>query len=556
MAGTLDTHEVFNQSPPYRDINLFESDRPLAEAVAREGGEEVAHSLSAFGARIGAGDVLDEGRAANSWAPVLHAFDASGHRIDAIEFHPAYHAFMARSMAQGLHCQAFEHVATGAPPAAGRQVARFAGIYLMSQVEAGHVCPITMTHACTAPLFKEPDLARDWLPKILSRDYDPASLPMEKKRSVTVGMGMTEKQGGTDVRANTSSAEPLSSAGREYVLTGHKWFMSAPMCDAFMMLAQAPGGLSCFFVPRLRPDGSSNGLRLLRLKNKMGNRSNASSEVEFAGAQGTLVGEEGRGVATILEMVTLTRQDCAASSAGLMRWGLVNALHHARHRSVFQKKLIDQPLMAMVLADMALDVEAATALVFRLARAAGRADEDEGEAAFLRLMTPVAKYWCCKSVPPLVNEAMECVGGNGYVEDGVMAPLYREAPLNAIWEGSGNVMCLDVLRALEKSNAEAEAVLTGLAMQGGGDARLGKVLDEVAGLLRNPARAVAEARFAVEQIALLCAASELRAHAPGEVADTFIASRLGGRYRQTYGTFGGAGSGVPARQILARVLED
>ncbi|MDP2618921.1 MAG: acyl-CoA dehydrogenase family protein [Hyphomicrobiales bacterium] len=558
MSEPFETHEVFNQSPAFADVELFDADLPLREAARREGAGETA-DLSEFGRLLGTAQILEEGRIANVCAPTLHAFDASGNRRDRIEFHPAYHAFMRRSTTQGLHSAAWEHLLTGKAPAPSRFVRRLAGIYMMSEVEPGHLCPITMTHACVAPLIAEKRLseASVWLPKILSRAYDPAFKPMAEKQGVTIGMGMTEKQGGTDVRANTTKAEPAGEG--EYRLTGHKWFMSAPMCDAFLMLAQAPGGLSCFFVPRFRPDGKINAIRLIRLKDKLGNRSNASCEVELAGAHGFLVGEEGRGVATIIEMVTLTRLDCAASSAGLMRWGLANALHHARHRSVFQKRLADQPMMQSVLADMALDVEAAVALAFRLGRAFDRAGKDEQEAAYARFMTPITKYWCCKITPRLACEAMECMGGNGYVEEAPLARLYREAPLNAIWEGSGNVMCLDMLRAFDKDRAAADGVLAGLFEAAGGNMLITAALQQAGAILADAGRAETQARFAVEQIALAAASVLLKEAAPGEVADSFITARLGGSFSYTYGAFGGSFGGAgsaEARAILKRALPE
>jgi putative acyl-CoA dehydrogenase len=456
---------------------------------------------------------------------------------------------MAISTAQGLHCSPMEHLKTGEKPKAGAHVARCAGSYMAAQMEPGHCCPITMTHAVVASLRHEPELARQWLPKLLVRDYDPRPLPATAKRAVTFGMGMTERQGGTDVRANTTRAEPIDRGGRgkTYRLTGHKWFLSAPMSDLFLVLAQAKGGLSCFLVPRLRPDGSLNGFRLLRLKDKLGNRSNASSEVEFEDAEGVLVGEEGRGIATIIDMVTFTRLDCAVSSAGLMRQALVRAIHHARHRSVFQKKLIDQPLMAQVLADMALDAEAATALAFRLARAFD--GEDESEAAYRRLMTPATKYWVCKTAPALVGEAMECMGGNGYVEEGGFPLLYREVPVNAIWEGSGNVMCLDVMRVIEKEPETIERVLAQLDAAVSGEKRLRPTVDRIKQLLGDCARDQSFARTLVEQLALAQAGALLLHHAPQEVSDAFIATRLAGCWRHTYGA---GGRQADSRSILAR----
>ncbi|HMA15626.1 MAG TPA: acyl-CoA dehydrogenase family protein, partial [Kiloniellaceae bacterium] len=392
--GSFATHEVGNQSPPFQDLNLFLADAALQEAVAREGTAGSDDGLAAFGAAAGSAEAFELGRLANDNPPKLRRFDQKGFPLDIVEFHPAYHEVMRRSFRAGLHSLAWEHLEHGGSAApAGAQVARLARLYMTTQTEPGHLCPVTMTHAAVPALLKQPDLAQTLLPKLLPRDYDERFRPHAEKTGMTVGMGMTEKQGGTDVRANTTTAQPAGAGGpgQEYILVGHKWFLSAPMCDAFLMLAQAPGGLSCFFVPRFLPDGSVNPLRLQRLKEKLGNRSNASSEVELQGVQAWLVGEEGRGIATIIEMVTLTRLDCAVASAGQMRLALALALHHCRHRRVFQKQLVDQPLMAAVLADMALDVEAATALAFRLAGAFDRAAGDEREAAWRRLMTPVTK---------------------------------------------------------------------------------------------------------------------------------------------------------------------
>ena len=401
MDDTFATHDVINQSPVLEDINLFSTDRPLMEAVLREGAGHAAKRLAAFGQICGSAEALQQGRLANENPPRLKTFDAKGRRLDIVEFHPAYHACMEISVKQGLHCSAWDHLASpDSKPAPGANVARSAASYMATQMEAGHQCPTTMTNAAVPTLLLEPDIAKWWIPKILSREYDKSFKPADQKTGVTIGMGMTEKQGGTDVRANTTSAAPAGNGGpgAEYLITGHKWFMSAPMCDAFLVLAQAPGGLSCFLMPRFLPDGTVNSLHLQRLKDKLGNRSNASSEVEFKDAHAWLIGEEGRGVPNIIEMVTGTRLDCAVASAGLMRWALANAIHHCRHRAVFGKALIDQPLMTQVLADLALDVEAATALCFRLARSFDRA-ADENAAAWRRLMTPVTKYWVCKIAP-------------------------------------------------------------------------------------------------------------------------------------------------------------
>jgi putative acyl-CoA dehydrogenase len=521
---------MLNQPPPFEDVNLFTSDTALQDAVRREGGSE--SDLDAFGALAGSRHMLDQARLANENPPKLRRFDARGDRLDQVEYHPAYHALMAASTAQGLHCR--------------RGVGRAAGFYMAAQMEAGHCCPVTMTNASIPVVRQARAITEAWLERIEARGYDPAFRPASEKRAVTIGMAMTERQGGSDVRANLTEAEPIG--GGEYLLTGHKWFMSAPMSDAFLVLAQAPGGLSCFFMPRFLPDGSVNAILLQRLKDKCGNRSNASSEVEFARTHAWLVGEEGRGIATIMEMVTLTRIDCAISSAGLMRWGLAQALHHCAHRIAFQKKLIDQPLMRAVLADMALDQQAAVALVFRLVGAFERAGEDEGEAAFARLMTPAIKYWVCKALPGFAYEAMECLGGNGYVEDGPMARLFRESPLNAIWEGSGNIMCLDVLRAANKSPEALGALLDKLAGQG--EPRIAAAVVRLRERFADPAGLESNLRHVVEQLVYTVAASLLRASGPEAIADPFIATRLDGPFRRTYGILPGA----DVEAIVARAM--
>ena len=554
MAWSFTIREVTNQSPPFEGINLFTTDRALREAVVREGGERAIESLTVFGAKCGSPETAELSRLANAFPPRLKAFDRQGRRLDVVEFHPAYHALMEMSCAEGLHAKVWDHLGRpGAKPVAGINVTRGAGFYMAAQMEAGHCCPITMTNACVPTLLLQPDLAAEWLPRIGSRRYDPAFRPAGDKTGVTLGMGMTETQGGTDVRANTTRAVPAKGAGGpggEYILTGHKWFMSAPMCDAFLVLAQAPKGLSCFLLPRFLPDGGVNALHFQRLKDKLGNRSNASSEVEFHGAHAWLVGEEGRGIPAIIEMVMLTRLDCALSSAGLMRRALAEAIHHARHRSVFQKRLVDQPLMAQVLADLALDVEAATALAFRLARACDGAD-DPRAGAWRRLMTPVTKYWVCKIAPAVVYEAMECLGGNGYVEDGMLARLYREVPVNAIWEGSGNVMALDVLRVLQREPDAAAMVLDDLGASIGEDAGLKAALARLQALLHAPRDLDQRARALIEGLALLAAGTLLRAHAPAAVADAFIATRLSGSFRHTWGQ---SLDGPEARAIIDRAL--
>jgi putative acyl-CoA dehydrogenase len=517
--------EAANQSPPYVDVDLYASDRPLQAAVAANGGEAEAPALAAFGRHWGTAAMLDLARQANENPPKLKAFDAQGFRRDTIEFHPAYHHFMAESVAAGLHASTWcnETWRDEAKPApAPAQVIRAARFYMAAQVETGHLCPITMTRAAVAALTVEPALMAELLPKIMSRDYDPHFRPSRDKTGITLGMGMTEKQGGTDVRSNTTRAAP---AGEGYTLAGDKWFMSAPMSDAFLVLAQAQGGLTCFLMPRFRPDGSVNALHFQRLKDKLGNRSNASSEVAFADAFAWRLGEEGRGVRTIISMVQLTRLDCAIASAGIMRMALAQAVHHARHRNVFQKHLADQPMMRAVLADTALAVEAATALVMRLCRSFDLAGREPQEAARARLLTPAIKYWVCKTAPGLIYEAMECLGGNGYVEESALPRLYREAPVNAIWEGSGNVMCLDVLRVFTRESDAAHSVLDALADEAADLPGAHAAADFIKATL-TAEHAEMRARAAVGRLALLAAAAALRTSATPAVAELFSRTRL------------------------------
>jgi putative acyl-CoA dehydrogenase len=541
----FETHEVTNQSPPYVDIDLFASDPPLQQAVAANGSGDT-QALSDFGRRWGSAEMFDLARQANENPPKPKTFDAKGFRRDVVEFHPAYHRFMAESIAAGLHASTWQDDAHPAPAPA--QVVRGARFYMAAQIETGHLCPITMTRAAVVALVAEPPLVAMLMPKIVSRDYDPSFRPWAEKAGITLGMGMTEKQGGTDVRTNTTRAVP---AGDGYAITGHKWFMSAPMCDAFLVLAQAPGGLTCFLLPRFRPDGSINALRLQRLKDKLGNRSNASSEVEFPAAFAWRVGEEGRGVRTIINMVQLTRLDCALASAGIMRMALAQALHHARHRAVFQKPLAEQPMMRAVLADMALETEAAAALVMRLCRSFDLAAGDPQEAARARVLTPAVKYWICKSAPALIYEAMECLGGNGYVEESVLPRLYREAPVNAIWEGSGNVMCLDVLRALTHEGEAARAVIGDLASRTR-ELPNGRVAAQLIETVLSASDAEANARVAVGSLAMLAAADALRESAPASVAEQFARTRLGGRRDAMLGT--SELRAAEARSILERAL--
>ena len=527
MAAAFSTHDVLNQPPPFEDVNLFLSDTPLMNAVKREGGSLDVASLKSFGQIAGSQQAQEWARLANEFPPVLKTHDSKGRRLDVVEFHPGYHTLMETSCKAGL-------TRLNSGPCA--HVERSALLYLATQMEAGHCCPITMTNAALPVLARQVDIGAAWNEKARALNYDRRFLPMQDKTSVTLGMGMTEKQGGTDVRANTTRAVALSGGGpgKLYEITGHKWFMSAPMSDAFLVLAQAPGGLTCFLMPRFLPDGSVNALHFQRLKSKLGNRSNASSEVEFAGAHGWAIGAEGEGTKVIIEMVTATRLDCAVASAALMRTSLAQALHHTANRRVYQKTLIDQPLMQHVLADLALDAEAAVALAFRTARAFD-AKSDPNEQAWQRLMTPVVKYWCCKTAPPFVGEAMECLGGNGYVEEGTMARIYREAPVNSIWEGSGNVMALDVVRVMQRDLAAAGIVFSDLREACKADGRLKSAAAHLEGVLRKGSEIEHRAREITEGFAVLAAGTLLSANAPPAIAEAYIASRFGAEKRATYG---------------------
>lgn len=520
-----------NQTPNHCGHNAFLGDGVLIH-LTQQMPKSVLDGFASHGRWVASAEALDLARLANQNPPVLRALDARGDRLDVVEYHPAYHALMRRGIAIGLNASIWSDT----PEEVGlRNEARAVRFMLTSQLEVGHTCPLTMTHASVAALMTEPDILKDWMPRIISRDYDSAQKSPGTKKGLTIGMGMTERQGGSDVRANTSRADKGDDG--QWRITGEKWFFSAPMCDAFLVLAHTQMGLSCFLVPRLLPDGSNNGLHLQRLKDKVGNRSNASSEVKFEAALSSLVGEEGRGVKTILEMVTLTRLDCAVGSAGQMRAALSEAVFHCRHRSAFGKKLIDQPLMTRVLADLALEVAAAQALTLRLARSFDRAGADEVEAGYARIMTPVIKYWVCKSAPAMILEAMECLGGNGYVEDSVLARLYREAPLNGIWEGSGNIMCLDVLRVMKKGPRTVNKVLQRLAHDLGDNSNQTIDVLRIAGDVAQADEG--SARILTEQLALTAAAAEMRRVMPPELADAFIESRLGRPWRNTYGMMDG-----------------
>jgi putative acyl-CoA dehydrogenase len=513
-----------NQPPPLVSVDLYATDRALRDAVARHGASWATDDLHALGRRITTPELIEAAALANRHGPELQTHDRYGNRRDEVLFHPAYHALMR------LGCEAGLHSSPWASPRPGAQAARAAGYLLYGQLENGTQCPMTMTFAGT-PLLSQhasalPMLAADWLPRLHARAYDGRLAPIGDKQGALLGMGMTEKQGGSDVRANVSVAAPAGDRGpgQRYRLRGHKWFMSAPMCDAFLVLAQAPGGLSCFFVPRF-VDDRLNALRLQRLKDKLGNRSNASSEVEFHDADGFMLGDEGRGVPTILEMVNFTRLDCALGSSALMRQAFVQAAHHAAHRHAFGRRLAEHALMRNVLADLALEAEAATALSMWLAALFDR--EDEAAAALRRLMTPAAKFWLCKRAAAYTQEAMEVLGGNGYVEESIMPRLYREAPVNSIWEGSGNVMCLDVLRALRREPATGEALLALLLDARGADRRLDAATRALQDGLQTGGEE-SQARRLTSQLVLAVQALLLLRHAPAAVADAFCASRLAG----------------------------
>ena len=529
-----------NQPPPYEGTNLFRTDVALREAVAREGAAHAQDALDRWGATVGTAEMFALADAANRHPPELRALDRRGERIDAVEFHPAWDALMRVATTAGLHC------APWVAPGSGAQVVRAAMYFLYAQVENGTQCPLTMTFA-SVPVLAHHAAGSPWLARALVADYDPRPLPVTAKRAALFGMGMTERQGGSDVRANRTLA--VADGDGAWRLTGHKWFYSAPQCDAHLVLAQAERGLTCFLLPRFLPDGTRNAVRLVRLKDKLGNRSNASAEVEFDGALAHPVGEPGRGIATILEMVQHTRLDCVVGSAGMMRGALGWALHHAAHRIAFGRRLVDQPLMTAVLADLALEVEGATALTLRLARAFDT-PADAPDRALARIVTPAAKYWTCKRAPMVALEAMEVLGGNGYVDETPLPRLYREAPVNSIWEGSGNVVCLDVLRAVQREPAARDALVAELRAAHGAHRDLDRHADALVAELAAGAPAPARARGLAQAIALALSASVLVRHAPPFVADAFCATRLRGD-----APFGGAAFGVlPAGTDAAAIV--
>jgi putative acyl-CoA dehydrogenase len=538
------THEVVNQAAPLDGHNAFRENRPLVEALRREGAGWAEPRVEALGEVAGRADTIALGFAANEHPPILHTHDRVGRRVDEVEFHPAWHRLMEISLAHGLHALPWRE------PVPGAHVARAAMFMLMAAVEAGHGCPVSMTYAVVPALRATPELAEEWEPRLTSLAYEPGLGPAASKTGVLAGMAMTEKQGGSDVRANTTLARPVDGggSGAEYELTGHKWFCSAPMCDVFLVLAQAGEGLSCFVLPRVLEDGTRNAFHIQRLKDKLGNRSNASSEVEFDGAVARLLGEEGRGVRTIIEMVNHTRLDCVLGTAAGMRLGVEQAIHHAAHRSAFGRLLIDQPLMRNVLADLCVESEAATVTAMRLARAYDAAG-DPREDRFRRLATAVAKYWICKRGPTHSAEALECLGGNGYVEASGLPRLHREMPLASIWEGSGNVSALDVLRALARAPDSLEAFFDEVGLAAGAEPRLDQAVAGVRDeLTRDPASLELRARRVVERMALCLQGSLLVRHGAPAVADAFCATRLAGDGGYAFGT-------LPAAADVAAIVE-
>ncbi|QAU35225.1 isovaleryl-CoA dehydrogenase [Janthinobacterium sp. 17J80-10] len=533
------THEVTNQVPELRDYDMFASDHALCEGIQRESAAWHLEELQRLGIELGQARILQLGDLANRHPPELITHDRCGYRTDVVSFHPSWHLLLALLRRENLHALPW------ITPRPGAHVARAAGYYLHAQIEAGSLCPTTMTFAAIPVLQKEPALFAQLQDKLYSLEHDPRDLPIPAKESMLIGMGMTEKQGGSDVRSNSTIARPDGTGGRgeNYLITGHKWFFSAPMCDAHMVLAHSEGGLSCFFVPRWRPDGSKNAVLVQRLKDKLGNRSNSSSEVEFQDAHGILVGEEGRGIPTIIEMAGYTRLDCVIGSAGLMRQAFAQAAHHARHRSAFGKPLIEQALMRNVLCDLSLESEAATVLMLRLA-ASFDATDDPAERAWRRIMTPAAKFWICKRALEFCGECMEIWGGNGYVETGPMARLYREAPVNSIWEGSGNVMCLDVLRAIERE-PDGFALLLEELQQAAAPHPVAKALVEElkSALEMSPREREMLGRRLVQKLVLAAQACLMLEHAPPHVAETFLASRADPDCGRVYGTLSGTPNG-------------
>jgi len=544
--AALATHDVFNMPPHMGDRDLWAGDTALQEGVRREGAGWAAERIAAFGRLIGRAEVAEKADQANRHGPELRPFDRYGMRIDRVEYHPAYHDLMALAVGNQVAGFAWNHEGPGA------HVGHMALTYLISQVECGVMCSMAMTYAAVPALRASPAIAEAWIPRALSGRYDGRDVPVEDKPGATIGMFMTEKQGGSDVRSNSTRARPAGGgADGSWRLTGHKYFCSAPMSDAFLTLARTDAGISCFLLPRWTPEGERNAISIQHLKDKLGNRSNASVEIELEDAWAVMVGEDGRGIRTIIDMVQGNRLYCAVSSAALMRQGVVQALHHTRHRSAFQRRLADQPLMRNVLADLALEAEAALALGLRTARAVDEAGDGPEPRALARIGTAIAKYWVCKRAPGHAFEALECHGGPGYIEDGPMARLYREAPLNSIWEGSGNVLCLDVLRAMAREEEAVPALLAEIDAARGGHPALDRAADALRDDLSRPEAFESGARALTERMALALQASLLVRHAPQAVADAFCAARLGERWTGAYGTLP---PGADTEAILARAL--
>jgi putative acyl-CoA dehydrogenase len=538
------THEVENQPKPLENYNLYLADKALQQAVEREGGSWAYSDLIAFGKLAGKKESIELGFQANKYQPELRTHDRYGHRIDQVDFHPSYHQLMTTAIEHGLHASPWSD------PKPGAHVARAAKYYLHTQVEASHGCPITMTFAAIPALRHQPDLLEKWAPKVTARQYDPRNIPHTEKKAVTIGMAMTEKQGGSDVRRNTTRAYPLTTdnSGQVYELVGHKWFVSAPMCDAFLVLAQTSSGLSCFLVPRWRPDGSKNPIQIQQLKQKMGNAANASSETELRGALGWRIGEEGRGVRTIIEMVATTRYDCMIGSSSGMRQATAQAIHHASNREAFGARLSEQPLMQNLLADLALESEAAMTYMMRMARAMDNQD-NEHEKLLSRIATPVGKYWICKRTPNHAYEAMEVIGGSGVMENHIMPRLFRESPVNAIWEGSGNVQCLDILRAIEKQPEVLDAYFAELQHAKGADKQLDRFISNLKEQFTQTKTLQYRARTIADSMAVGLQAALLVQHATPEIADAFCADRLDINSGFNYGTLP---SGLNCAAIVER----
>lgn len=543
-----ETHEVFNQPPPLEDYDPYALDAPLQEAVARGGADWATDRLQELSQRVGSAEMIELGRRANRFVPELRAFDRYGHRIDEVVLDDSFHKLMTIGRRAGIPSIPWVR------PQPGAHSAHAALTYLFYQAEAGVVCSLLMSYAAVPTLRHQPDVAAVWEGPILADDYDPRFIPAAGKTAATIAMAMTEKQGGSDLRANTTVAVPIRAAGpgEPYLLTGHKWFCSMPMSDAILTLARVDEGVTCFLTPRFTPDGARNRIRLQRLKDKLGNRSNPSAEIEYDGAWAVMVGEPGRGIATLMEMVHYTRLDVATAPAAFMRLGLVHAIHHARHRSAFSRRLIEQPLMVNVLADLAIESEAATALIMRLARCFDRGDSDPMEAALARFGTALAKYWLNKRVVPHTHEALESLGGAGYIEESDLPRLYREGPLNGIWEGSGNVIALDLLRSLRRDERCRPALLAELKAAAGSSAAYDRLIDEVTELLDRADEPVAARRLA-ERAALCWQAALLVQHAPPYVSETFLAARV---RPQPVSAFGSLPSSTPFEAILHRALPE